>query len=282
MFTILERFTNVRNAMINPARLVLVTAAFGLAGLCLAACGGGSSASDVVAQVGGTPITKSMVNHWMATLAGGDYHQLSGKNAIPVGLVSEPPNYRRCVTNLETAARRVPKRGLNLSGVELLKKCRQLNQALRDQTVTLLVNDEWLIALARDEGVTASATEVQQLFKRVKAAEFPTEAQLHQYLASRRLSLADELFLLKVNLIEQKLLKKLEQGGKQASAKLTETAQRWTAKSTCRPGYVVQHCKEYKGGQTYPSGLPSASVMIEQVAAIATGRCINRPACAGQ
>jgi hypothetical protein len=277
-----RRFTSMLRAMRKPARLSLTLAAAGLAGMCLAACGGGGSSSDAVAHVGDTPITTTAVNHWMATLAGGDYHQLSAKNTIPDGLVSEPPNYPRCVANLETAAARVPKRGLNLTGVQLLTKCRQLYQALRNQAVALLVNDQWLIALARDEGLTATDAEVSQLFKRVKAEEFPTEAAQQQYFASRKLSLADELFLLKIDLLEQKLLTKAQLGGKQAVAKFTEAAQRWTAKTTCRPGYVVQHCKEYTGAPKPTPSQPSASVMIEQIAAIATGRCINLAACARQ
>lgn len=277
-----RRFTSMLRAMRNPVRLLLAVVAAGLVGMCFAACGGGGSSSDVVAQVGGTPITKSTVNHWMATLAGGDYHQLSAKNTIPDGLVSEPPNYPRCVANLEAAAARVPGRGLNLTVVQLLTKCRQLYHALRDQAVALLVNDQWLIALARDEGLTATDAEVMQLFKRVKAEEFPTEAALRQYLASRKLSLADELFLLKIDLLEQKILTKAQQGGKQAVAKFTAAAQRWTTKTTCQSGYVVQHCKEYTGAPKPTPSQPSASVMIEQIAAIATGRCINLPACARQ
>ncbi len=262
--------------------LLLAIVAAGLAGMYIAACGAGGSSSDAVAHVGSTPITTSAVNHWMATLAGGDYHQLSAKHTIPDGLVSEPPNYPRCVAALEAAAARVPGRGLNLTGVQLLTKCRQLYQALRNQSVALLVNDQWLIALARDEGVTVSDADAMQLFKHVKAQEFPTEAAQRQYFASRKLSLADELFLLKIDLVEQKLVKKAEQGGKQTVASFNEAAQRWTAKTTCRPGYVVQHCKEYTGAPAPSPSHPPASVMVEQVAAIATGRCTNRPACAGQ
>ncbi len=91
---------------------------------------------------------------------------------------------------------------MNLTGVQLLTKCRQLYQALRNQSVALLVNDQWLIALARDEGVTVSDADAMQLFKHVKAQEFPTEAAQRQYFASRKLSLADELFLLKIDLVE--------------------------------------------------------------------------------
>jgi len=266
----------------NLAHGSITVIAVTLVASCLAACGGGGDASgtsgEIVAQVGTTPITRAAVDHWMSTLAGGDYHQLSAKHTVPAGLVSDPPNYPACVAHLEAAIAHAPAGAPKPSGVRLLKKCQQLYQALREQAVSLLVNDQWTLALARELGATASDGEVMQLFKRVRAEEFPTEAELQQYLASRRLSLADELFLLKVNLIAQKMLTKLVSEGKQGQARLTEAGQRWTAKTSCRAGYVVQHCKQFTGPRR--SSSPPASVLMEQVAAIVSGRCTNLAACA--
>src|SRR5690242_17751751 len=64
----------------------------------LTACGGGGggasgASGDVVARVGGAAITRAAVSHWMATLAGGDYYELSGRRPVPTGLVSDPPDY---------------------------------------------------------------------------------------------------------------------------------------------------------------------------------------------
>jgi hypothetical protein len=245
----------------------------------LAACGGGGSA-NVVAQVGADPITKASVSHWMATLAGGDYYQLSGKRTIPEGLVSEPPNYARCVARLEAAAASAPVKSPTQTGVALLTKCRQLYQALRTQAVGYLVSARWFINLAREEGLTATDAEVTQLYNEIKAREFPKPAELRQYLASRRLSLADELFVVKLDVLSQKVQRKLASGGKQAIAKFTEAGKKWTAKTTCHAGYVVEHCKEYTG-QT-ASSVPAPSVLMEQVAVVATGRCINLAACPKQ
>lgn len=252
----------------------------------MTACGGGERSAgatgvgsgEVVAQVGSTPITRAAVSHWMSTLAGGDYHQLSGKETVPAGLVSDPPNYPACVARLQGAMAHAPARAPKPDGVRLLTKCQQLYEALRQQAISLLVSDQALISLARELGVTASDAEVLKLFKRVRATEFPTEAELRQYLASRRLSMADELFLLKVNLLGQKLLAQVPKEGKQAEARLVEAERRWTARTSCSAGYVVKHCRQFTGGAT--TGTPPASVLIEQVATLVTGRCINLAACA--
>jgi hypothetical protein len=248
----------------------------------LTACGGGSS-DEVVAHVGDTAITKPAVNHWMATLVGGDYNELSGGRRVPEGLVSEPPSYPSCVAHLEAAAATPAEGGSRPEGVKLLTKCQHLYQALRTQATEFLVRSQWQIGLYREHGVTATDDEVSKFFEESKRTHpyLSTETRVHNYLSSRRLSLTDYLYILKLDLLGQKFQRKLEQEGKQELAGVPEAEQRWTAKTSCRPGYVVQHCKQYRGGPEYKSG-PPPSILMEQIAALVTGRCINRPACTRQ
>jgi hypothetical protein len=246
-----------------------------------AGCGGGSG--DVVATVGGTPVTRVAVNHWMATLAGGDYFELSGQNAVPDGLVSDPPNYPRCVARLEAAAASSPKRfGTEPTGAQLLTKCEQLTEALRLQATEFLIRSQRLMAIARDQGVTASDNEIQHLFKRVNAEQFPRPGELQQYLASRKESVADDLFLLQLDLLSNKMQEKIDGGGQPARAKLAELERKWRARTDCHAGYVVEYCKQHTKGPVSTSNSPSAAVLMEQVATIATGRCINLAACGRQ
>lgn len=235
----------------------------------------GGSSGPVVATVGDTPITRTAVNHWMATLAGGDYFELSGRQTIPIGLVSDPPNYAGCVARLEEGGANVPRarRRAQPSGVQLLKKCEQLYEALKGQATAELVRAEWLIGLDREEGVTATDAEVLRYFHQTDGQRFPNEAELREFLARKRESLGDELFLLRLDLLAQKAQKKLSAAGTQG---FTEAERRWTARTTCRPGYVVTHCREYK---EETSSTPSAAVLMEQVATLLTGRCTNLAAC---
>jgi hypothetical protein len=260
--------------MPKAIRAVLILASLLVAIGCLAACGGGAPA-DVVAQVGPTSITKTQVNHWMSTLAGGDFYEVSHHHTIPVGLVSEPPSLAACITRLQAAAPTAGKGAPRLSAAQLGGKCRQLNQAMKLQAVGFLVESQWIIALAADEGVKASDQEVKQLFSRIRA-EYPTQAAFQQFLGRNRRSLADELFVVKLDVLREKLSKKLTAGGKPMLAKLTDDGQRWTEKTSCRAGYVVAHCKQFK--QELPHTSPA--VLLEQVAAITGLPCVNLPACA--
>jgi hypothetical protein len=242
----------------------------------------GADPGLVLGHVGQTSITRSELSHWMATLAGGDYYELSAQHTVPVNLVSDPPRYGACVASLEAAAAASPHKVARPSNIELLTKCRQLYQALRSQAMGLLVDTLWVIGVAHSEGATVSNAEVLAYYNKAIARQFPRPSERIRYQAARRVSTSDELLLFKKNLVSQKLLAKLKPEGPAATARFAQAQASWTAKTDCSPGYVVEHCKQFHGEAPRTAALPPASVLIEQVAALATGRCINRPACAKQ
>ena len=264
--------------MYKTNRYVSALGAVAVAVVSLTACGGGgASSSDVVAQVGETSITKADLNHWMSTLAGGDFNEVSAKHTVPAGLVSEPPNYAACVARLEAVAANAATGRPKPAAAQLLSKCRQLYQALRLQALSYLVRAHWLIGLEGEVGVKATDEEVMQLFKEARAREFPKKGEFQQFLANTRRSLADEMFVTKLNLLSQKFQQKLTTGGKQMIARFTEAGRKWTAKTNCRAGYVVQHCRQFT--KEPPPSTPPPSILMEQVAVITGRPCVNSPAC---
>lgn len=263
--------------MYKISRCISALGVIVLAAMSLSACGGGTS-GDVVAQVGETSITKADLNHWMSTLAGGDFYEISSGHTVPAGLVSEPPNYAACVARLETIAASQMKEASKPTAAQLSSKCRQLYRALRLQTIEFLIGYHWLLGLYTEEGLTATDAETTQLLNHIKAEQFPKE-ELQKYLARKRRSLSDERFVVKLDVLRQKAQKKIEADSKRVLAKFTEAGQRWTAKTNCHAGYVVQHCRQYTGSPVAPSSLPSPAVLLEQVAVITGRPCINQPAC---
>jgi hypothetical protein len=244
---------------------------------------GGALSGAVVARVGDTPITQAAVGHWMGTLAGGDYYELSGHARLPDGLVSEPPNYQACVAHLQAAAAGVPRQAPAPTGEKLLRKCRELYAALRTQATAFLVKTAWTVAAYRALGVIVSDQEVLRRYVRWRAEHrLTSQGALDGYMASLRRTPADEQVILKLDLLSNKAQQTLAGGGRRQAAKLTEAEQAWTSATSCRPGYVVLHCKQYTGAPAYPTAQSSPAVLMEQVAALATGRCINREACAKQ
>lgn len=254
---------------------VVSAAAALLACIGLVACGG--SSGEVLAQVGETPITRSAVSHWMGTLAGGDYYELSHGNTLPAGLVSDPPNYAQCVARLQAADASNP-HASSVSPSDLLTKCREINLALRIQAESYLLESQSLIAVARAEGITASEAETQQLFKKIRATQYPGAAELSKYLASRRWSLADLLFVIKLDVLRQQETSRLSAGGKRVEARFLAAQRQLAAKTSCNAGYVVQGCSQFKSEHLYPGGL-SPAILMEQVTALVTGLCVNQQAC---
>src|SRR5258707_7346042 len=264
--------------LLRVLRCWTITAATVLTLAALYACGSTSGGDVAVARITGTPITitRAAVSHWMDTVAGGNYYELSARHTAPAGLVSDPPNYPRCVKRLEAAAAASPKKILKLTPLELLEKCRQMNVALKEQATNYLLAAQWVIGFNRELGVTASNNEVVGLYNNLKAKEFPTAAAQRQFFASQHLTLADELFIVKLDVLKNKDSARVEAGGQKAYKVILAAEKRWTGKTTCRPGYVVAHCREYKGGEEQEyRNTPSPAVLMEQVAALSTGRCTN-------
>lgn len=248
--------------MSKTIRTIAVLLALFLALGGLSACGGGGGLPDnAVAQVGGTTITKATLSQWMSTLAGGDFYELSHITP-PDGLVSDPPNYAICIAGLKRLA---PK----LSSAETKSKCEQLYQALKQQAVSYLLTSQQNFGEDAEVGVKASEDEVKQQFEKVKSELFPTEADLQQYLAARNWTTPVELFLIKRNVLSSKLARKLQEkfSDERASIAYFHSARKkWTAKTDCRPGYVVEQCKQYKPGKT-ASTMLSPALLIKEIAA---------------
>ncbi|HEV2974538.1 MAG TPA: hypothetical protein VGX69_06025 [Solirubrobacteraceae bacterium] len=209
----------------------------------------------------------------MATIAGGSYYELSGKQTVPEGLVSDPPNYARCVSRLEATAAAAPAKLYNVPTAHLLSKCREMYLALRHSAMELLIAVYFVIDLAQYLHISASDAEVLAAYRRSIAAQYPTPAALSASQVARRVTTSEELLLLKKDVLSEKILSKLKAPGEAGVLKKAEAA--LAAKIDCRSGYVVEHCGQFHSEPPVPSG----AVLMEQVAAIATGRCTNLPAC---
>jgi hypothetical protein len=255
----------------SRAALALVVAT--LAAVGVGACGGsGAGSGAAVARVGDTSISKAAMDHWMATIFGGDFYELTGKVA-PVGVVSEPPQLGRCVAALQRyEAAPAPSKAV-AAAAALRHKCEELDSAVRLQTVGYLITADVAIGESAEQGITVGESEIQQAFKGVQAAQFPTEVKLAEYLGERHWSLKDELFLVKRDLLSQKLVTLLERKFKGADeqAAFDRYAQlakaRWTAKTTCVSGYVVPGCKQYNARVAAAiSAVPAPAALIYELA----------------
>ncbi len=236
----------------------------------LAACSSSSSSGDpsneTVAQVGGYAITKAMVNQWMTEKVGEDYYEVATHESPP-RLVSEPADYPACIASLKAIAP-IPGEGkpqAQPTVAQLTSKCKELYQAIKTQALAYLVSSYWSINFDADHGIKVTGEEVQQKLKQIRAERYPTEGEFQHLLTSMRRTLSQELLIVKLDLLGQKLEKKLQNGGPQLSATFIREAKSAATSASCRPGYVVEYCKGYKAPQT-TSAASTPAVLLEEIA----------------
>jgi hypothetical protein len=251
----------------------------------LAGCGGSAvgAGNQAVAEVGSSRITRAAVSHWMTALAGPEYYNASGEQPLPEGLLSDPANYPRCVSRLgaatgtQLAKTTPPTVPIRLTGPRLLRKCQQLNEALKTQATAFLVETQQILAASHENGLTPTTQEVQALYSELVKRVYHTETAFKASLQDTRLTLPDYMLEVQRDTIGRKVMKLKPQ----ARTKLTDSTVSWTEKTRCQPSYTVEHCQEFKGGPTYPRS-PPASIEIEQLVAITTGRCYDSKTCHSQ
>jgi hypothetical protein len=228
---------------------------------CLSACGDASS-GDPVAQVGTATISKAMLNSWMSSITGGDFYE-AALITPPTHLVSDPPNYGLCVRRLKAMAP-------SFGAAALMTKCRDLYLGIKEQTLRYLLSALQRVGEDGELGVKVSEGEVRRRFAYVKAREFTSEAEYRRYLARRDWGSSVELFLVKADLLGSKLRQKLKErfgSDEAAEAKYLEAeAAKWKAKTSCRPGYVIELCRQYKHPASEPA-LQSPAVVAELIKA---------------
>jgi foldase protein PrsA len=166
----------------------------------LSACGGGahsgSSASTqpdpssepnaIVATVAGHAITKAAYAHWFRAEEG------EGANVVaPV-----PPDFSACVKRLRQIAAQSGASGEKMSAAALKDECRQQYQKLQTLALERLIDAQWVIGGAAEEGVGVSERELEQELKKAEGKE--SQAQVERQLARSGRTMADVMLQVKV------------------------------------------------------------------------------------
>jgi hypothetical protein len=223
--------------------------------LSLSSCGS-TTPSAVVVRVGNESISKAMLEHWTAVEAVLAY-SAEPRGPAPEGVIPDPPRYAHCVAYLGTASPPAGKAEAKPTTTQLKRACQQRYEALQHHVLDILITDDWLSGEGAAKGVTVSAGEVGQAIAR----QFPTRADYQRFLRLTGEKASDEQLLIRGDLLSVKLgqLREsavLKSGRSQAQERSAlerigaEYTARWTARTDCRPGYVVQECRQFKGSRT--------------------------------
>jgi parvulin-like peptidyl-prolyl isomerase len=168
----------------------------------LAACGGSSGPigdpslpSNVVAQVGSTPITKEAYDHWM---------EIAAQRHVPV-----PPAYTACIAYLRSSETNPTKVQAPTPEAQLKATCAKSYALDKQRTLSFLVSSQWLLGEAKEVGVSVSNKEVEQELDATKRQNYPTEADFKKYLQETGYTLPDLAFKTEMELLPPKIEQKI-------------------------------------------------------------------------
>lgn len=217
-----------------------------LVGLVLIACqlmSCGGTASPVVVRVGSSTITKAALERWTAIEAAVVYNP-NPTRPVPRGAIPDPPSYASCISYLRSTAAK------STSG-ELERMCRNEYTVLQHQILEILITTKWLTAEAAARGIHVNDAEARQ----VVHEKFRTKAALRRFLTLTGEREADEVFLLKRTMLANRMSGSFARpGARPAQAQAAQAAffmqlvRKWTALTSCSPGYVISQCRQYHAG----------------------------------
>ena len=197
--------------------------ALSLLAVCLfTGCGGGSSTSTVVV----VPSSPAAAAHTQATVSSAD--AVASVAGVPIAKAS----YEHWLA-VEQAGGATTNAG--------------------HRALSFLITSQWVIGEAAARKLSVSEAEVKQRFAQISKQSFPKAGSLQKFLAKAEETEADLLARVKVELLESRISAQVTAGKSQGQrtallASFQKAFQiRWKRYTTCKPGYVMEDCSEYKG-----------------------------------
>jgi hypothetical protein len=238
----------------STRRLVVTACALSLC-LPLTSCSGKTRSPGVVIKAGATQITKAGVEHWMSVIAAE-----SGGAGRPAPQTPDPPHFSRCVAYKRVYDPKPPSDQRPLPISQVRAECRLFYERLKLKAIYFLIDDAWLRGKAGELGVRVTSEQVE----RQRRLSFPSEAAYRRVLSLEHLSSADMLTRIRLLVLAGGIQQKVEQrAGGSGSPRNTVMSRfgrafmaQWKAKTSCRAGYVVPVCKQYKRPKRPPVLVP--------------------------
>ena len=121
------------------------------------------------------------------------------------------------------------------------------------RALSFLITSQWVIGEAAARKLSVSDAEVKQRFAQISKQSFPKAGALGKFLAKADETEADLLARVKVELLESRITAQVTKGKSGAQAKSVLASfqkafqEHWKRYTTCKSGYVMEDCSEYKG-----------------------------------
>ena len=144
---------------------------------------------------------------------------------------------------------------------------------LSHRVLAFLITSSWMLGEGSARHISISQAEAQKRLRELKRRDFPKQGQLQRYLTSSKQTTGDFLSRVRVELIKQRIAREVAgtASGTSAREKLVSFQQsfhdHWKLLTVCLPGYVMEDCKQYRGGPEAALSQPSRSTSAAPAAA---------------
>ena len=189
----------------NKSLLILAAAALGIG--VLAGCGNDVPAG-AVAKVGESTISQDEFDKWLAIAVKGQGQ--AGAAAVP-----DPPDFKKCVAAKKKTP--VAKGQTRPSDAQLKKQCKTEFDNVKREVMQFLIQAEWMQQEADEQGIEVKDAELKKALEDQKKQAFQNDKQYKDYLASSGMTEQDVLFRVRLNQLQEKLVKKVTEDAKKVS-----------------------------------------------------------------
>ncbi|HZB06553.1 MAG TPA: peptidyl-prolyl cis-trans isomerase [Thermoleophilaceae bacterium] len=189
----------------NKSLLIFAAAALGIG--VLAGCGNDVPAG-AVAKVGESTISQDEFDKWLAIAVKGQGQ--AGAAAVP-----DPPDFKKCVAAKKKTP--VAKGQTRPSDAQLKKQCKTEFDNVKREVMQFLIQAEWMQQEADEQGIEVKDAELKKALEDQKKQAFQNDKQYEDYLASSGMTEQDVLFRVRLNQLQEKLVKKVTEDAKKVS-----------------------------------------------------------------
>ncbi len=189
----------------NKSVLALAASVLGIG--VLAGCGNDVPAG-AVAKVGDSTISQDEFDKWLAIAVKGQGQ--SGAAAVP-----DPPDFKKCVAAKKKTP--VAKGQTRPSDAQLKKQCKTEFDNVKREVMQFLIQAEWMQQEADEQGIEVKDAELKKALEDQKKQAFQNDKQYKDYLASSGMTEEDVLFRVRLNQLQEKLVKKVTEDAKKVS-----------------------------------------------------------------
>jgi Raf kinase inhibitor-like YbhB/YbcL family protein len=121
------------------------------------------------------------------------------------------------------------------------------------EALAFLLTSQWVLDEAAARKLSVSEAEVKRHFEQIRQQSFAKAGSFEKFLASSGETEADLLARVRVELLQSRIVAQVSAGKSPSQSRAVLASfekafqQHWRSYTTCKPGYVMEDCSEYKG-----------------------------------